>query len=202
MRLALLAEAEAELEDAAAWYDDRSERLGKEFLSANPAFLAAAISAPRLSPGFGHCRTVPRSRGERPRTKTRRPGGWAFPHRAAIRRFAALRNGWMTTTSNVALYGHGKTRCEQLHTIRVAPVNLRKTVDGARGGVYRIFEASPGVFHVLDEGGHTVDQFDAVETAGEHGNTTRAVRHGPRQPGSPDLAKSFVRELNAARLRH
>ena len=33
MRLALLAEAEAELEDAAAWYDDRSEGLGEEFLS-------------------------------------------------------------------------------------------------------------------------------------------------------------------------
>ena len=33
MRLALLAEAAAELEDAAAWYDDRSEGLGEEFLS-------------------------------------------------------------------------------------------------------------------------------------------------------------------------
>lgn len=33
MRLALLAEAEAELENAAAWYDDRSEGLGDEFLS-------------------------------------------------------------------------------------------------------------------------------------------------------------------------
>jgi len=33
VRLALLAEAEAELENAAAWYDDRSEGLGDEFLS-------------------------------------------------------------------------------------------------------------------------------------------------------------------------
>ena len=32
MRLALLAEAEAELEDAATWYDDRSEGLGDEFM--------------------------------------------------------------------------------------------------------------------------------------------------------------------------
>ncbi len=33
MRLALLAEAEAELDDAATWYDDRSEGLGDEFMS-------------------------------------------------------------------------------------------------------------------------------------------------------------------------
>ena len=33
MKLALLAEAEAELEDAATWYDDRSEGLGDEFLA-------------------------------------------------------------------------------------------------------------------------------------------------------------------------
>lgn len=32
MRLALLAEAEAELDDAATWYDDRSEELGDEFM--------------------------------------------------------------------------------------------------------------------------------------------------------------------------
>jgi hypothetical protein len=33
VRLALLAEAEAELDDAATWYDDRSEGLGDEFMS-------------------------------------------------------------------------------------------------------------------------------------------------------------------------
>ncbi len=32
MRLALLAEAETELDDAATWYDDRSEGLGDEFM--------------------------------------------------------------------------------------------------------------------------------------------------------------------------
>ena len=46
MRLALLAEAEAELDDAATWYDDRSEGLGDEFISvAREAILLIAESA-------------------------------------------------------------------------------------------------------------------------------------------------------------
>ena len=46
MRLALLAEAEAELEDAATWYDDRSEGLGDEFIGvAREAMLLIAESA-------------------------------------------------------------------------------------------------------------------------------------------------------------
>ena len=78
MRLALLAEAEAELDDAATWYDDRSEGLGDEFISVareamapnrglsgdvatlagrpgphptDPTFLAAAISLRPCVPG-------------------------------------------------------------------------------------------------------------------------------------------------------
>lgn len=46
MRLALLAEAEAELDDAATWYDDRSEGLGDEFMSvAREAMLLIVDSA-------------------------------------------------------------------------------------------------------------------------------------------------------------
>ena len=48
MRLALLAEAEVELDEAATWYDDRSEGLGDEFISvAREAMLLIADSAER-----------------------------------------------------------------------------------------------------------------------------------------------------------
>ena len=82
-------------------------------------------------------------------------------------------------------------------------MNLRKTVDGARG-TYRIFEFAPDVFHVLDADGRTVDEFQVVELA-SHGSGTsikRAVRSKPLRPGIPELATSFVAELNQARLRH
>jgi hypothetical protein len=45
-----------------------------------------------------------------------------------------------------------------------AQLNLRKTVDGGNG-VYRIFEVSPSVFHVLDAGGRTVDEFKVLDCA-------------------------------------
>ena len=81
-------------------------------------------------------------------------------------------------------------------------MNLRKTVDGPRGRIYRIFEVTPGVFHVLNGEGRTVDEFDVVETAGKYGKSKRAFRRGLLRPGSPDLAIPFVTELNAARRRH
>ena len=80
-------------------------------------------------------------------------------------------------------------------------MNLRKTVDG-HGRVYRIFETTAGVFHVLNDEGQTVDQFDVVETNSKGKKTQRAFRRGFRRPGTPDFAISFVSELNAARLRH
>lgn len=80
-------------------------------------------------------------------------------------------------------------------------MNLRKTVDD-RQGVYRIFEIAPGVFHVLDSEGRTVDQFDIVDTVTDRGTMKRAFRRGPLRRGTPDLARNFVSELNAQLLRH
>lgn len=77
---------------------------------------------------------------------------------------------------------------------------LRRTVEGA-DGVYRIFETRPGVFHVLDGGGRTVDEFDVVDTKTDKGTMMRAFRRGPLAPGAPNLAASFVRDLNVARMR-
>src|SRR5690349_7102745 len=43
VRLVLLAEAEAELEEAASWYDDRRQRLGDELLlSVHSAFIVVS----------------------------------------------------------------------------------------------------------------------------------------------------------------
>jgi len=86
--------------------------------------------------------------------------------------------------------------------MRVFGMNLRKTVGGHGGRVFRIFEASPGVFYVLNAEGRTVDQFEVIETVGSKGKMNCAFRKGPLRPGAPDLAIRFVSELNAARLRH
>jgi hypothetical protein len=52
VRLALLAEAEAELEDAATWYDDRSEGLGDELIAvAREAMVLVAESPDRWQIG-------------------------------------------------------------------------------------------------------------------------------------------------------
>ena len=79
-------------------------------------------------------------------------------------------------------------------------MTLRKTVE-VRDGVYRIFETEPGIFHVLDSGGRTVDEFDVVETDTDAGTMKRAFRRGPLRRGVPNLAPSFVSEMNVARLR-
>ena len=79
-------------------------------------------------------------------------------------------------------------------------MNLRKTVDGDNG-VYRIFEVSPSVFHVLDADGRTVDEFKIVDcecdAVGRRGK--KASREKPLLPGAPNLADSFVVESSASR---
>ena len=50
MRLALLAEAEAELEAAATWYDDRSEGLGDEFVAVAREAMMLVVEAPESWP--------------------------------------------------------------------------------------------------------------------------------------------------------
>ena len=50
MRLALLAEAEAELEDAATWYDDRSEGLGDEFMDVAREAMLLIVDSPETWP--------------------------------------------------------------------------------------------------------------------------------------------------------
>jgi hypothetical protein len=79
-----------------------------------------------------------------------------------------------------------------------AQLNLRKTVD-AGNGIYRVFEVSPSVFHVLDAGGRTVDAFKVVDCECDAAGvrTKKASRDKPRLPGAPNLADSFVIELNA-----
>jgi plasmid stabilization system protein ParE len=50
VRLALLAEAEAELEDAATWYDDRSEGLGDEFMGVAREAMTLVAESPETWP--------------------------------------------------------------------------------------------------------------------------------------------------------
>ena len=50
MRLALLAEAEAELDDAATWYDDRSEGLGDEFMDISREAMMLIVDSPETWP--------------------------------------------------------------------------------------------------------------------------------------------------------
>lgn len=50
MRVELLAEAEAELDDAAAWYDERREGLGDEFLLGAHDALLVISEAPESWP--------------------------------------------------------------------------------------------------------------------------------------------------------
>lgn len=50
MRLALLAEAEAELDNAATWYDDRSEGLGDEFMDVAREAMALVVDSPETWP--------------------------------------------------------------------------------------------------------------------------------------------------------
>jgi len=50
VRLALLAEAEAELDDAATWYDDRSEGLGDEFMDVAREAMALVVDSPETWP--------------------------------------------------------------------------------------------------------------------------------------------------------
>ena len=50
MRLALLAEAEAELDNAAAWYDEQREGLGDDLLQAVQNALDAIAEAPEAWP--------------------------------------------------------------------------------------------------------------------------------------------------------
>ena len=76
---------------------------------------------------------------------------------------------------------------------------LRKTVADPRG-VYRIFEAARDVFHVLDEDGRTVDQFDIAHSKNEQGAAVRkAVRRKPLARGIPNLARKFALEMNPER---
>jgi hypothetical protein len=76
-------------------------------------------------------------------------------------------------------------------------VILRKTVDDSYG-VYRIFEAARNVFHVLDEDGRTVDQFDIARSKnGAGANVHKARRSKPLARGIPDLARRFAAELKA-----
>jgi len=79
-------------------------------------------------------------------------------------------------------------------------MKLRKTVK-ACGACYRIFELAPGVFHVLDAGGRTVDEFVIFEsTSSRRGfRVERTLGHPRPQPGTPDLANVFAAELNAGR---
>lgn len=50
MRLALLAEAEAKLDDAATWYDDRSEGLGDEFMDVSREAMMPIVDSPDTWP--------------------------------------------------------------------------------------------------------------------------------------------------------
>jgi toxin ParE1/3/4 len=50
VRLALLAEAEAELENAATWYDDRSEGLGDEFMDVAREAMMLIVDSPETWP--------------------------------------------------------------------------------------------------------------------------------------------------------
>ena len=73
---------------------------------------------------------------------------------------------------------------------------LRKTVDSPRG-VYRIFESSHAAFHVLDENGRTVDQFDLVRSKNSDGAaTSKAVRRTPLKRGVPDFSRGFASAMN------
>ena len=82
-------------------------------------------------------------------------------------------------------------------------MDLRKTVDSGHG-VYRIFEVTPTAFLVLDEDGRTVDEFKIVDSAGGAKGLSikRAAQSKRRRFGTPDLARSFAAELNAAHKRH
>ena len=76
---------------------------------------------------------------------------------------------------------------------------LRKTVSSFRG-TYRLFEADQAVYHVLDEDGRTVDQFDLVLAESVTGATkNKAFRRRPLARGIPDLARSIVSEINRLR---
>ena len=82
MRLALLAEAEAELDDAAAWYDDRSEGLGDELINVASEALLLISDLPEtwpLWPG-APARIPPIRRFMLPR----------FPYALAYQRFPKL----------------------------------------------------------------------------------------------------------------
>jgi hypothetical protein len=46
VRLALLADAEAELDDAATWYDDRSQGLGDEFMNVAREAMMLIVDSP------------------------------------------------------------------------------------------------------------------------------------------------------------
>jgi hypothetical protein len=59
------------------------------------------------------------------------------------------------------------------------------------------------MFLVLEEEGRTVDEFKVVECGEAAGaSVKRALRHGRRRLGAPDLASGFAAELNGARERH
>jgi hypothetical protein len=94
-----------------------------------------------------------------------------------------------------------KTNCDSHRSRGRASVILRKTVDNSRG-IYRIFEAARDVFHVLDENGRTVDQFDIAHSRNEAGIAVhKALRRKPLMRGVPDLARRFAAELNPNRRR-
>jgi hypothetical protein len=79
VRLALLAEAEAELEAAATWYDDRSKGLGDEFLGVAREALTLIVESPETWPPW-------------PKAPTLAPLAMA----------CSLRNGLPIVTGNVA----------------------------------------------------------------------------------------------------
>jgi hypothetical protein len=95
---------------------------------------------------------------------------------------------------------HAQTERFRRADVCEAQLNLRKTVDGGNG-IYRIFEVSPSVFHVLDAGGRTVDEFKVVDCQCDATGVRakKARRDKARLPGAPNLADSFVVELNAPR---
>jgi hypothetical protein len=124
---------------------------------------------------------------------------WAFAAELACCKM----RGRQLHAAGLSLANNAQSRSLRSCHASVAPLNLRKTIDGGQR-VYRIFESAPAVFLVLDEEGRTVDEFKIVECGGGARGISvkKAFRYKRRRLGTPDLASGFAAELSAARTRH